>query len=230
MDKIIVSSVQFSYKPINSFDEFISNVENLVNQAKDSDFIVFPETFTMELHYITPNNDFNKIYTFTDDYVKLFERLSKENDQYIIAGSHLTKVDNELFNRCTVFFPDGQRFIHDKTHLFPLEAGFVTPGEKLEVFETEKVTFGIATCYEMEFPEIARILTLKGAEIIFCPSYTVGEHGFWRVRHCCKARAIENQIYVVHSCMVGIPIPEAMAGWGRTAILSPLTASYGMSF
>ena len=62
---------------------------------------------------------------------------------------------------------------------------------------------------------------MKGAEIIFCPSYTVGEHGFWRVRHCCKARAIENQIYVVHSCLVGNVPLEGIVGWGKSSILSP---------
>ncbi len=221
MTKVIVSAVQYSYKPINSFEDFASNVENLVNQAKGSEFIVFPEVFTMELHYITPNKDMNKIHEFTEQYIQLFEPLSKKNNIIIIAGSHLTLKNNKLFNRCYVFCPDGSILTHDKTHLFPIEAPFVTPGNKFEVFETEKVKFSIATCYEMEFPEVARILTLKGAEIIFCPSYTVGEHGFWRVRHCAQARAIENQIYTVHSCMVGTPILQGMEGYGRSSILSP---------
>lgn len=73
----------------------------------------------------------------------------------------------------------------------------------------------------MEFPEVARTYVLKGAEIIFCPSYTVGEHGFWRVRHCCQARAIENQVYVTHSCLVGNPPLKGMEGWGKSSILSP---------
>ncbi len=221
MSPFKVSNIQFSYKPIENFDDFATNVKSLVDQAVDSDFIVFPETFTMELHYITPNNDLNTIYMFTEDYIQLFDELAKDNQKYIIAGSHLTKENDKLYNRCTIFCPDGTRWIHDKTHLFPLEAGFVTPGDKFEVFKTDKVTFAVATCYEMEFPEVTRMLTLKGAEIIFSPSYTVGEHGFWRVRYCCQARAIENQIYVAHSCLVGTPLLQAMSGWGKSSILSP---------
>lgn len=52
MEKIKVSAVQFAFKPIKDFEEFASNVKNLVNQAKGSDFIIFPEAFTLELQYI----------------------------------------------------------------------------------------------------------------------------------------------------------------------------------
>lgn len=222
MNIVKVSCVQFAYKPISGFEDFESNVENLLNQARGSDFVVFPETFTMELQYLIPNHDITRIHEFTEQYLELFTQLSKERKQYIVAGSHNTKKNDKQYNTSYMFCPDGQIFEHSKTHLFPLEPFMgVSPGDTIEIFQTKRAKVGIAICYEIEFPEVVRILTLKGAEIVFCPSYTIGEHGFWRVRHCCQARAIENQIYVVHSCMVGTPpIPE-MAGWGRSSILSP---------
>jgi predicted amidohydrolase len=223
MTKIKISAVQYSYKPIKNFEEFASNVENLVNQANGSDFVVFPEVFTLELQYIIPHHEINKIPQFEGQYIELFKSLSKEKNQIIIAGSHLTRVNNKLYNIGHIFCPDGKIFKHTKTHLMPSEVkmGF-THGTSLEIFKTEKTKIALGICYEMEFPEVARILTLKGAEIIFTPSYTLGEHGFWRVRHSCQARAIENQIYVVHSCLVGIPLGiKMLEGWGRTSILSP---------
>ncbi len=109
-----------------------------------------------------------------------------------------------------------------KSHLTPLEQAMgLTPGNQIQIFETQNVKVGIALCYEIEFPELVRILTLQGAEIIFCPSHTLDEFGFWRVRHCCQARAIENHIYVVHCCLVGIPPNPVTAGWGKSSILSP---------
>ncbi|MGE6377015.1 nitrilase-related carbon-nitrogen hydrolase [Peribacillus muralis] len=60
------------------------------------------------------------------------------------------------------------------------------------------VKIGLTVGYEAEIPEGSRILTWRGADIIFCPSYTFTEAGFWRVRHCAHARAIENQVYIVH--------------------------------
>ena len=219
MEKIKVSAVQFAFKPISSFEEFASNVENLVNQAKGSDFVIFPEAFTMELQYFV---EINEIHKFEDKYIDLFKQLSEKTGQYIVAGSHTVKRNEKLYNIGHVFYPDGQIFTHTKTHLMPAEVkmGF-THGTEFKIFEIDGVKFGIGICYEMEFPEVARTYALKGAEVIFTPSYTLGEHGFWRVRHSCQARALENQIYVIHSCLVGTPPIDFMAGWGRTSILSP---------
>jgi predicted amidohydrolase len=222
LDKVKVSCVQFSYKPIKQFEEFEENIRNLMDKAKDSHFVVFPETFTLELQYIIPDYNLGKLPKFTSQYIELFKRLSKEYNQYIIAGSHLTIENEDEYNISYLFYPDGTIFKHRKTHLFPLEAQLgVTPGNELEIIETEYGKTGIIICYEMEFPEVARTLALKGAEIIFCPSYTIGEHGFWRVRHCCQARAIENQLYIIHSCMVGSAPLGGMEGWGKSSILSP---------
>jgi len=219
MTKIKVSAVQYAFKPIKNYEEFADNVVDLINKAEGSDFIVFPEMFTMELQYLV---EVNEIHEYEDKYLELFAGLSKEKNQYIVAGSHLIKRGDKIFNIGHIFCPDGQIFKHTKSHLMPAEVkmGFIH-GTRLEIFETEKVKFGLGICYEMEFPEVARTMTLKGAEIIFTPSYTIGEHGFWRMRYSCQARAVENQIYVIHSCLVGTPPVEMMAGWGRTSILSP---------
>nr|MDO8090108.1 nitrilase-related carbon-nitrogen hydrolase [Candidatus Sigynarchaeota archaeon] len=170
MDIVRVSSVQFAFKPINSFEDFASNVERLVDQAKDSDFVVFPETFTLELQYLIPNNDFTKVYEYTEQYIELFTELSREKGQYIVAGSHPTMKDGKLYNTGYIFCPDGRCFEHSKTHLFPLEPFMgISPGDRVEILETEKARVGLAICYEIEFPEVVRILTLKGAEIVFLP-------------------------------------------------------------
>jgi predicted amidohydrolase len=216
-----VSSVQFKFKPIKSFNEFASNIEDLVNEAKGSDIIVFPEVITFELLFIIQDYNLSKVNMFTNEYINLFEQLSKEKKQLIIAGSHLTQVNNKIKNRGYVFYPDGRRYEQDKTHLHPTEAGFVEAGDKFKILEIENVKIGLVICYEMEFPEYVRTQVLKGADIILCPSNTLGEHGFWRVRHCCQARAIENQIYVVHSCMVGTPYIQSLTSWGKSSILSP---------
>ncbi|MFX0059070.1 MAG: nitrilase-related carbon-nitrogen hydrolase [Candidatus Hodarchaeota archaeon] len=222
LEKVRISCVQYAYKPISSFEDFAKDIEKLMNQGKDSDFIVFPETFTLELQYLIPNYNISKLFEFTNDYIELFTNLSKDRDQYIIAGSHLLFENEKEYNTGHLFSPDGTIFTHRKTHLFPLELALgVSPGNKLEIFETEKAKVALAICYEMEFPEVCRTYTLKGAEIIFCPSNTVDKHGFWRVRHCSQASAIQNQVYIAHSCLVGNPPLKGMEGWGKSAIMSP---------
>jgi predicted amidohydrolase len=65
---------------------------------------------------------------------------------------------------------------------------------------------GLVICYDIEFPLLSRALAEAGAEIILAPSNTETEHGYWRVRTGCMARALENQVYTVHSPTVG-PAP-----------------------
>jgi predicted amidohydrolase len=220
MGKVEISCIQLACKPINSFEDFRIHVEDLLDETNSSDFVLFPELFTMELQYLIPDRNLLRISEFTDVLVELFKHLSEERDQHII-GSHVTRDGDRHYNTAFVFSPEGDVLEHRKTHLFSLERHLFFPGDKVEIFETEKAKIGVAVCYEMEFPELVRVLTLKGAEIVFCPSYTVGEHAFWRVRHCCHARAVENQIYVALSHLVGIPAVPELAGRGKSAIISP---------
>jgi predicted amidohydrolase len=66
----------------------------------------------------------------------------------------------------------------------------------------------------------ASTLTQQGAEIILCPSFTFSKYGFWRVRHCAQARAIENQVYNEH-CATGGRMPPGPLpnGWTRSSVL-----------
>ena len=97
--------------------------------------------------------------------------------------------------------------MHDKTHIFPAEAQWSTEeGDTVEMVELPFAKVGFNVCYEAEIPECAATLVEQGAEIILCPSFTFTEYGFWRVRHCAQARAIENQVYFVH-CATGADVP-----------------------
>ncbi len=70
---------------------------------------------------------------------------------------------------------------------------------------------------------MSRLLALQGAEIIFCPSYIFSEQAYWRIRHCCEARAIEDDLFVVLSSTIGgvAEIPGSQTGFGRAAVFGP---------
>ncbi|MEH7505520.1 carbon-nitrogen hydrolase family protein [Neobacillus drentensis] len=228
MKTVKISACQLKVKPVNSFSEFSEQVYQMVNKVPlDADYLLFPELLTVGLLNSFPNStdftdkDLTRIAEYTDDYILLFSNIAKQRKQVIIAGSHLERFDNQYYNTCYIFKEDGSYVTHSKTHIFPAEANWDTKeGNELEVFEIGPAKIGIAICYESEIPEVSRILSLKGAEIIFCPSFTFSEHGFWRVRHCAQARCIENQVYFVHCPTVGDSglVPE---GYGRAAIMTP---------
>ncbi len=76
-------------------------------------------------------------------------------------------------------------------------------GDQLRVFDTPYGRIAILICYDIEFPELSRKVCEMGADIIFVPSCTDDRQGFLRVRYCCHARAIENQVFVAVTGTVG---------------------------
>ncbi len=84
-------------------------------------------------------------------------------------------------------------------------------GDEVRVFDTDCGKIAIQICYDIEFPELGRIATEKGAKIIFTPFCTEDRQGYLRVRYCAQARAVENQVYTVISGTVGnLPQTENM--------------------
>ncbi|WP_051331153.1 nitrilase-related carbon-nitrogen hydrolase [Aneurinibacillus terranovensis] len=120
---------------------------------------------------------------------------------YIVGGTHIRTQENKTFNSAFLFHPDGKVDMQDKVHLTAYEKNEwqLEPGNQFYVFETRYGKIAILVCYDIEFPEAARKVCAEGANIIFCSSSTDDEQGFHRVRYTCHARAIENQVYVVHT-------------------------------
>ncbi|MGE1162605.1 nitrilase-related carbon-nitrogen hydrolase [Peribacillus simplex] len=229
--KINITACQFRVENVSTFNEFQKQVEELINQVpEDSDYIIFPELLTIGLSAtfgIQDASSVMRIDEYTNQYKELFRSISRKRKQIIIAGTHLERRDNEYFNIAYIFDRNGSYVEHKKTHIFPAEANWCTSeGDDLEVYSIGPVKIGIAICYEAEIPEISRILSVNGADIIFCPSYTFTEAGFWRVRHCAHARAIENQVYFVHCPTVGEPGAPLPDGYGRASILSPCDSAW----
>ncbi|MEO5668699.1 MAG: nitrilase-related carbon-nitrogen hydrolase [Bdellovibrionota bacterium] len=106
---------------------------------------------------------------------------------------------------------------------FEKEEWIVSSGRGLKVFETSFAKLAITTCYDVEFPELARAAARAGATILAVPSCTDDRQGFLRVRYCAQARAVENQIYVVHASTVGsLPsLPAVALNYGQASILTP---------
>lgn len=229
--KLRVSAVQYHLHSIQRFEDFAGQVEHYVKTAAEfaSDFVLFPEFFTTQLLSMPPIDNgpspIRKLPDFTEPYRALFADLARKTGMHIIAGTHVIRQGKRLYNAAHLFYPDGRVAVQPKLHLTPTEVKEwnLTPGERLDVFETEKGAIAILTCYDIEFPEIARMARAQGADVIFCPSCTDDRHGFDRVRYTCHARAVENQVYVVTTGTVGaLPTVDFMrANYGQAAIISP---------
>jgi predicted amidohydrolase len=231
--KVEVAAVQWQHRQFADFDSFAEAVGGLLDQAADAQVVLFGEQFTVSLLALEhgwesmSSADFGLVGRHTVEYRQLFGREAVRRGQVILAGSHLVGSSASNQNVAHLFLPDGSVVTHAKTHIFPVEADSGTSeGEALSVVDLGFVTVGLEICYEAEIPEVTTVLARRGAELILCPSYTTTRAGFWRVRHCAHARAIENQVYFAHASTVGHlggPIPD---GFGKSSILSPCDSSF----
>lgn len=204
-------AVQYQMRMINRFDDFARDCEYFVDVASDyrCDIMLFPEMITMQLLSFLPNKSpgtaIRQLDEFTAPYETLFSNLAVKYNINIIAGSHFTIENENLYNVSYLFERNGKIGKQYKLHITPHEKKWwgVKPGNSVEVFDTDVGKIAILICYDVEFPEVARIAVSKGAEILFVPFNTDEKRGYLRVRYCAQARAIENQIYVVLAGCVG---------------------------
>jgi predicted amidohydrolase len=100
---------------------------------------------------------------------------------------------------------DGTVERFEKLHITPNEANVwgMQGGSKIQTFDTDSGKIGILICYDVEFPELGRLLADEGMDILFVPFLTDTQNGYSRIRNCAQARAIENECYVAIAGSVG---------------------------
>jgi predicted amidohydrolase/ribosomal protein S18 acetylase RimI-like enzyme len=228
--------VQYQMRPIKSFDEFAIQCEYFVDVASGykSDFILFPEIFTLQLLSLFPKENpgsaARKIGKFTEQYLELFSELAIKYNINIVAGSHFTPEDDKLYNISYLFKRNGEIGKQYKLHITPNEKKWwgVEAGKYIEVFDTDKGKIAIQICYDIEFPELARIAVERGARIIFVPFCTDDRQGYLRVRYCAQARCVENQVFVAIAGTVGnLPQVDNMdIQYAQSGIFTPSDFSF----
>jgi predicted amidohydrolase len=233
-DRIRVASLQYFIRPVATFEQFRDQVHGLVETAADykCQLLVFPEYFTLQL--LTLGALKKPIHEQIRDLARQAERvnelmngLARRYNLYIAAGSVpvCDPDSNQVFNDCFFHSPSGDVGVQGKLHMtrFEREDFFVSPRSLIRIFETSFGRVAIAICYDVEFPEVVRAMAAQGVQILLVPSCTDDRQGFLRVRYCAQARAIENQLYVIHSGTVGsLPmVPAVSLNYGQASILTP---------
>ncbi len=233
-----VATVQFEQRRITSFDDFEQIVTYFVDVVSDyrSDFVVFPELFTLQLLSIEneplrPEAAIDRLTEYTEQIKTLFHELAIKYNVNIIAGSHPTKVKGETIQNITfICLRDGSVHEQPKIHPTPSERYWwnIQGGNKLSAIETDCGPIGVLICYDCEFPELSRHLIDQGANIIFIPFCTDERQAYLRVRYSAQARAVENQCYIVMSGNVGnLPRVHNMdIQYAQSCILTPCDFSF----
>ncbi len=204
--------VQYQMRRVKSFAEFAAQAEFFIDLASDyrSDFVLFPELFTTQLLSITPPERpglaARRLAKFTRRFVTTMRDLAIKHNVNVIAGSQFVVERGKLYNVSFLCRRNGTVASQKKLHTTPNERKWwgVSSGDRLEVFDTDRGKIAILLCYDVEFPELARLAASRGANIFFVPFNTDERYGYLRVRHCAQARAIENQVYVAIAGCAGL--------------------------
>ena len=203
--------VQWQMRLFKNYDALVEQIEFFVDAVSDykSDFILFPELFNAPL--MAEYNDLNEaeamrsLATYTERLLETFSSFAITYNINIITGSMPQIIGEHMFNVGYLCRRDGSYERYEKLHITPAEASAwgMKGGSDLRVMDTDCGKIGVLICYDVEFPEISRILADGGMKILFVPFMTDTQNGYSRVRLCAQARAIENECYVAIAGSVG---------------------------
>jgi deaminated glutathione amidase len=156
---------------------------------------------------------------------------ARELGIFLVAGSvpEVVPEQEKLANTSVMIGPDGERLAtYRKIHMFDVDVGDVSyresaieeGGDRIELGDVNGTKVGLTICYDLRFPELYRILALRGARVITVPSAFTERTGrdHWEV--LIRARAIENQVFVVAAGQIG-SAPPHYRSYGRSMIVDP---------
>ncbi|MCB1309490.1 MAG: carbon-nitrogen hydrolase family protein, partial [Leptospiraceae bacterium] len=228
---IRVGAVQWQMRRVQGVEDIINQMEYFVDALAGykADFVLFPEFFNGPLmgesNDRSPSAAIRHLAGYTEQLRDATVNLALSYNINIIAGSMPEKHGEHLYNVSYLCRRDGTWDCQYKLHITPDETAYwgVTGGKNLTVFETDVGKVGILICYDVEFPELPRLLAEQGMKILFVPFWVDTKSGYLRVRRCAQARAIENECYVVITGSVGnLPNVENMdIQYSQAAVFSP---------
>jgi predicted amidohydrolase len=237
-----VATLAYPIEALPDFDAFAAKQRALVADAAErgAQLLVFPEYASVELSGTLPaaergelQRELRALQPLRAAIDQLYAGLARERGVYILGPSFPELVaERGLFhNRARFHAPNGALGLVEKLQMtrFEREEWGISGAARSQVFETEIGVIGAAICYDSEFPLIVRRQVVLGAEIVLVPSCTDTLAGYHRVMLSCRARALENQCYVVQAPTVG-DAPWSLAldhNHGAAAVYGPV--DYGFA-
>ncbi len=228
MKEFIAACVQIAVTP----NDVPANIEKATLWLKkaanefDADLVLFPETVTTG--FVTGCDAFH-LWDLVDEMpgrtTKEIQLAAKSLGVHVVWPTYRRgPARGIVYNSAALIGPEGEIIgIYDKTHPFPSElcecGGWTTAGQRADVYETALGSLGMIICYDGDFPELSRLLAVKGAEVIVRPSALLRSFDIWQMTN--MARAYDNHVYVVAANAVG---PDAGNNFyfGHSMIVNPI--------
>lgn len=223
--------VQWLMRPIDTLDQFFEICEFYIDTVSRyrADFILFPELFNAPLlsqfNHMREYEAIRAMTVFTEPIKQKLSSFAIKYNVNIISGS-LPQIQNGVLNNIGfVCKRNGDIEQYEKIHTTPAEKNEwdMVGGNTLKVFSTDCGNIGVLICYDIQFPELSRILAEENVNILFVPFLTSTQNGYTRVSRCAQARAIENECYVaIAGCVGNLPkIRNMDIQYAQSAVYTP---------
>lgn len=208
-------------------------IRTLVREGAESgsDLVLLPE---YALHAGSPREMREKKLTLASDPIRAVAKLAREFGVVVVLGGvKLGEASGRFTNSALAFSDRGELLArYDKAHLFratvagahygPTEEDIA--GDHLSLFDLKGVKIGMTICFDVRFPELFRHLAAEGADIVLVPSSFTRVTGRAHWSPLLRARAIDNQIFILASATVGAaeqPDSDALATYGHAMTVGP---------
>ncbi len=224
-----VAAIQMNSTP--SVDHNLGQARELLDEALRSDpnIVAFPENMLLLSDHA---DDYRKHAQKTrGGWIEILQEWAAESDVWLLAGSlPMAAAGEKIYNTSILFSPEGDLYArYDKIHLFDvdvpgdrayLESEKVLPGKKVVTAQTPWGSLGLSICYDIRFPELYRKHADAGAHTLFIPAAFTAVTGKAHWDILTRARAVENQCFVVAPGQTGSPHPGRECH-GHTRIIDP---------
>lgn len=223
-----IAAANWGLRAVERFEDFAEHVDALAaaSAGAGAKLLLLPENVTYELLHLEPRVTEEEVPEViagnADAVLDALAACARARELSIVGATSLVRTQRGIENAWAYADPDGAQWAGSKGCLtqYEIVPQRLMPGRGLALLPDTR--FGVAICYDSEFPEATRALAEAGALAILIPAYTATQRGFQRVRWCALARAVENQVFVAHASLVGQigfePVPYT---YGSSAIIAP---------
>jgi len=219
---IKVASIQYWLNDDKNKNERITEVEGLIEQAKEADLILLPEVWNIGWRGFEKYKSESE--TLEGETISRIAEKAKQVNAHIMAGTIIERDGDNLYNTAVLIGPNGNvlgkyRKIHLVTRKGSEEVKYLKPGKEVVAVETELGIMGFGICYDLRFPELYRKMVVqKGVEIILQPAaWPLARVENWMdLNH---VRANENLCYLISCNCAGID--RGVQYMGHSTIVDP---------
>ncbi len=207
-----IASIQLSVVEDNK-DATLKKASDAIEKCTDADLVILPEIWNIGFMSFDRYQD--EAEDINGPTPTLMRTLAKKKGIFLHSGSFVEKDNGKFYNTSLLLSPEGEILAkYRKIHLFGYnsqETQILTPGEKVVVADTPLGKIGMATCFDLRFPELFRAMVDKGAELfLVCSAWPYPRIEPWIMLN--RVRALENQAFLISSNSCGINCGSQFVG------------------